>query len=50
LIELDDGPRMYGPLVGLARTEDIERRVHAVFDPVTPEVTLVKWQLTEDKS
>jgi hypothetical protein len=46
LIELDDGPRMYGALVGLARTEDIGRRVHAVFDAVTPEVTLVKWQLT----
>jgi uncharacterized OB-fold protein len=47
LIELDDGPRMYGPLTGLARTEDVGRRVAAVFDPVTPEVTLVKWKLEE---
>jgi uncharacterized OB-fold protein len=46
LIELDQGPRMYGMLVGLARTEDVGRRVHAVFDTVTPEVTLVKWQLS----
>jgi uncharacterized OB-fold protein len=50
LIELDDGPRMYGALVGLARTEDIGQRVHAVFDPVTPEVTLVKWQLSGARS
>jgi uncharacterized protein len=46
LIELDEGPRMYGTLVGLARTEDVGRRVRAVFDPVTPEVTLVKWRLS----
>jgi uncharacterized protein len=46
LIELDQGPRMYGMLGGLARTEDVERRVHAVFDTVTPGVTLVKWQLS----
>lgn len=46
LIELDEGPRMYGMLTSLARTEDVGRRVHAVFDTVTPEVTLVKWQLS----
>ena len=49
LIELDAGPRMYGTMVGLPRTADVGRRVRAVFDPVTPEVTLVKWQL-EDQS
>ena len=49
LIELDAGPRMYGTMIGLPRTQDVGRRVRAVFDPVTPEVTLVKWQL-EDQS
>jgi hypothetical protein len=27
------------------RTESLDRPVHAVFDAVTPEVTLVRWEL-----
>jgi hypothetical protein len=46
LIELDDGPRMYGTMIGSLRTADVGRRVRAVFDPVTPDVTLVKWELS----
>jgi hypothetical protein len=45
LIELDDGPRMYGMMHGTLTTADVGGRVHAVFDPVTPEVTFVRWRL-----
>ncbi|HEY3685301.1 MAG TPA: OB-fold domain-containing protein [Streptosporangiaceae bacterium] len=45
LIELDDGPRMYGMMRTTPTTADIGKRVQAVFDPVTPEVTFVRWEL-----
>jgi uncharacterized OB-fold protein len=44
LIELDDGPRMYGKMVGDIDTLAVGLRVHAVFEAVTPEVTFVRWQ------
>lgn len=45
LIQLDAGPRMLGVLVDPADDVQIGRRVEAVFDAVTPEVTLVRWRL-----
>jgi hypothetical protein len=44
LVRLDEGPRMYTNLVGVA-TEDIRcgMRVKAVFEPVDDKVTLVKF-------
>ena len=45
LIELDEGPRMYGTVLGDVKTEDIGRKARAVFDPVTQDVTLVRWEL-----
>lgn len=44
-VELDDGPRMYGTMVGDPESLAIGLPVHAVFDPVTPDVTLVRWAL-----
>jgi len=48
LVELDEGPRLYSNLVGIPK-EDIRigMRVRAVFEPATPELTLVKFE--EDK-
>lgn len=45
LVELDDGPRMYGRLIGDYETDRGGAAVHAVFQPVTPEVTFVWWTL-----
>jgi uncharacterized OB-fold protein len=45
LIQLTAGPRMYGKLTALVETGDIGRPVHAVFEAVTPDVTLVRWEL-----
>ena len=48
LIELDEGPKMYSNLVGIPREQiKIGMRVRAVFDKVTDDVTLVKFE--EDK-
>jgi uncharacterized protein len=44
-VELDDGPRMVGTLIAGAEQAAVGSRVTAVFDPVTPEVTLVRWAL-----
>lgn len=45
MVQLDEGPRMVSNLVGCA-IEDakVDMPVTAVFDDVTPEVTLVKFQ------
>jgi uncharacterized OB-fold protein len=45
MVELDDGPRLMTNLVGI-RNEDIAigAPVVAVFEPVTDEVTLVKFR------
>ena len=45
LVRLDEGPRMYTNLLGVEYAAiEPGMRVQAVFDPVTPEVTLVKFQ------
>lgn len=46
LVKLDEGVRLYSNMVG-AKREDIKvgRRVTAVFDAVTPELTLLKFKL-----
>lgn len=45
LVELTAGPRMYGKVNSAVRTESIGKPVHAVFEAVTPDVTLVRWEL-----
>jgi uncharacterized OB-fold protein len=45
-VELDDGPRMYGTMAGELDKLRTGRPVHAVFDPVTPEVSLVHWTVS----
>jgi hypothetical protein len=48
-VQLDDGPRLYGTMAGAPSTLGalaVGLPVHAVFDPVTPEVTLVRWAVT----
>lgn len=42
-VQLDEGPRLYGPLVGQLDGVACGDAVDAVFEPVTPEVTLVQW-------
>jgi uncharacterized OB-fold protein len=44
-IELDDGVRMIGTMVGQPDDLVVDGPVRAVFDAVTPEVTLVKWEM-----
>lgn len=54
MVELDEGPRLVTNIVGLktgALTEmPIGMAVEAVFDPVTPEVTLVKFRPSREAS
>jgi uncharacterized OB-fold protein len=45
-VQLDDGPRMLGSMVGELDGLEIGRPVHAVFDAVTTEVTLVRWAMS----
>lgn len=45
LIELPEGPWMYGKILDTLQTSDIGRPVVAVYEAVTPRVTLVRWQL-----
>jgi hypothetical protein len=45
LVELAAGPRIYGQMTSPVETRDIGRPVHAVFEAVTPDVTLVRWEL-----
>ena len=48
LVELEEGPKMYSNLVGIPRDQiKIGMRVRAMFDKVTEDVTLVKFE--EDK-
>jgi uncharacterized OB-fold protein len=42
-VQLDDGPRMYGTLIGDLDSVECGAPVDAVFVPATPEVTLVQW-------
>jgi uncharacterized OB-fold protein len=45
-VQLDDGPRLYGTIVGEIDSLKVGQPVTAVFDPVTPEVTLVHWAIS----
>jgi uncharacterized OB-fold protein len=45
LVELKPGVKMYGIVVGDVDRVEIAHRVEAVFEDVTDEVTLVRWQL-----
>jgi uncharacterized OB-fold protein len=45
-IHLDDGPRVMGTILGEPRTFVIGAPVQAVFDDVTPDVTLVRWKMS----
>jgi uncharacterized OB-fold protein len=45
-VELDDGPRMYGTIVSELDSLQAGRPVQAVFEPVTPEVSLVHWAVS----
>ena len=45
LIELDDGPRMYGTMRGRVELDDIGRPVRAVFVDVDDEHTLIHWEV-----
>ena len=46
IIQLDEGPRMPGNVVGLSDPHDchINMRVNVLFDDVTPTTTLAKWE------
>ena len=50
LVELDDGPRMYGTLRGAPGSFTIGDRVRAEFEDKTDDVTLVAWRIAEGKS
>lgn len=45
LVELDDGPRMYGTLLGDPGSFALDQRVQAVFVEATQAITLVCWQM-----
>ncbi len=46
LVQLDEGVRLFSNIVGASRDQiQIGRRVEAAFDPVTPDVTLLKFRL-----
>lgn len=46
LVQLEDGPRMYSNIVGVDNDAvKIGDKVQAVFDPVTPEVTIPRFKL-----
>ena len=44
LVQLDAGPRIIARLLGDPASAAIGIRVRAAFDPVTPEVTLLRWE------
>lgn len=43
-VQLDEGPRIVGTLEGGTASAEVGSRVVGVFDPVTPEVTLLRWR------
>jgi uncharacterized OB-fold protein len=46
LVQLEEGPRMYSNIVGVDNDAvKVGDKVEVVFDPVTPEVTIPKFQL-----
>ena len=46
LVELDDGPRMYGRLVGEPAKIEPGMPVRAVFQEIEPGVTVVNWEIS----
>jgi len=46
IVQLDEGPRIPGNLIGLNDPHDchVNMRVKASFDDVTPDWTLIKWE------
>jgi uncharacterized OB-fold protein len=56
-IQLDEGARMTGNVIGISKEElqkdpaalQVNQRVEAVFEDVTPEVTLVKWRIVDEE-
>jgi uncharacterized protein len=49
LIQLDSGPRMVGTVLAKEEELGIGKRVRGVFDAVTPDVTIVRWELAPDE-
>jgi uncharacterized OB-fold protein len=48
LVQLDEGPRMYGNIVGVPNDDvKVGDKVEAVFDQVTPEVTIPRFRLAD---
>ena len=47
LIELDDGPRMYGRLVKGAAKVEVGAPVRAVFHEIEPGVSFVNWEIVQ---
>ena len=50
LIQLDDGPRMYGTMQGELGSFGPGQRVRAVFVDVAPAVTLIHWETVSEGS
>jgi uncharacterized protein len=50
LVELDDGPRMYGRLVGNTTNVAVGAPVRAVLQQVEPGVTVVNWEIANGGS
>jgi uncharacterized protein len=49
IVQLDEGPRMLSNIVGPRRLEArVGDRLEAVFDAVTPEITVPRFRLVED--
>jgi uncharacterized protein len=50
MIQLEEGPRMYSNIVGVDNDAvKVGDKVEAVFDPVTPEVTIPRFRLRAKK-
>jgi uncharacterized OB-fold protein len=47
LVELDDGPRMYGLMVGETSSFTLDRPVRALFQEATADVTFVRWEMAD---
>ena len=48
LVQLEEGPRMYSNVVGVDNDAvKVGEKVEAVFDPVTPEVTIPRFRLRQ---
>lgn len=45
LVQLDDGPRMYGIVRDGVTDRDIDGPVHAIFEPVIEGAAFVRWRL-----